>query len=130
MEVLLWRLKNSEKMEQYQKYDERTGCAPDEVLNAPKLETVSVGEEFLFPQPMQKLAWDGFNAISGSRPVTAGGVGGIPFAEKREWLDEQGVLDPDDRAAWMAMIEEMDGAFRKHVAGKNPKKEKGKDGTP
>jgi len=125
--VLEWRLDHSDKLEKYREYEERTGCVPDDVKAAPRLDTVCIplaGEDMIITDPDQLAAWDMFNGLMDSRQIGFSGPGYIPLSEKREWLDENGITDPDDRAELLEMIAEMDSAYRKYLDAKNPKRNK------
>ena len=101
--MLRWYLEHGDKLEQYRKYEELTGSKPDDAKDEPELHI------------WNRFAWGGFHALTGSRPVTMGGFGPIPFGTMTAWLDEMEIVDRDERDELLRMLGEMDRAYLEWV---------------
>lgn len=62
----------------------------------------------------QRCYYDMFMDLSGSRQFTASGVAEIPYHFKIMWLDENDILDPNERKDHLSMVAMLDGAYLKH----------------
>lgn len=115
--MLRWHLDHREQIEGYRRYQELTGRVPDDFRDAPKLNTITIsafGMDIEIPKPRIQLAWNGFCALSGSRMVSMGGHGNIPYAQIRAYLDEEGIGDLDDRNDLFYLIGRMDQEHLSH----------------
>lgn len=111
MEVLRWHLDHADRIEGYRRYQELTGCVPTDLSDAPRLKTmtISAGGISIDIEPARiQLAWRGFYALTGSRAITMGGVGPIPYFQILAYLDENEVDDPDERRELFHLIGRMD----------------------
>ena len=60
--------------------------------------------------------------ITGSRQWTAGGPAEIPYPVKIQWLDENNILDEQEREDFLTMVRVIDSAYLEHIAKKMEKK--------
>ena len=102
----------------YRRYEELTGCVPDEMRDAPGLPTMTLhafGVALEVEPQRIRLAWTGFFTLIHRRQWTMNGAGPIPLFEIRGWLDEQRIHDPDDRADLIDLIDRMDQEYMNRV---------------
>jgi hypothetical protein len=62
----------------------------------------------------QVVYWVAFQELTDSRQYTSAGIAGIPYIPKIAWLDENGIVDPDDRRDYLRMISVLDSVFTEH----------------
>ncbi len=55
-----------------------------------------------------------FDDIAGSRAFTSSGIAQIPYPVKIMWLDENGIVDEDERKDYLYVIKAMDNAYVEH----------------
>lgn len=59
----------------------------------------------------QMVYWEAFQDLTGSRQYTSAGIAEIPFKAKIDWLDEEDIVDPDERRDYKQMITVLDNAY-------------------
>ena len=83
-----------------------TGETPKALLSQPS------------PSRWDRVYWNAFQELSGSRSWTFAGPAEIPYTTKIAWLDENQIRNEDDRADVLGVLGALDDHYLDHVYDK------------
>jgi hypothetical protein len=98
---LRWWLEWGPHLEGLKKVEDQTGEKPRALLNRPRL------------SQWEQAYYEAYERLMGSRQWTFGGAAGIPVSEIVAYFELQGIVDDDERAEYMSVIQALDAEYLK-----------------